>query len=592
MSNNLETLVKQAQTGDLEAFTTLVRRFQDMAMGYAQATLNDYHLAQDAAQEAFIEAHATLSKLEHPLAFPAWLRRIVFKRCDRLSRSRRPLRILSLEAALEVASSDKSPAQIAEENQVNKLVHEALDRLPDQERQIVYLHYIADHPQREIADFLGVPVHTVKNRMRTARGHLKERLLSMAKETIRETRPSKDSGFVDQVLRLIAPRKAEHSEEIFKIFDSLGRQELTLLARDGRILDSTHDWKTSRIGLVGDQLVTYMGIYDITMRVGTARVRVAGENLSYTHADHGERFGESMDQTIHSALAAMRENGYDLTLNLAGPEYARYGYVPVWRSIDWEVDTAELLQYGTDVQLQVFDPVYREDLAEIYNSGNATVTGTVVRPVYRKNKEPLGFQGWLWTDQAGKPLGYVSGGDGDSRYVYVDDQAGPPDQVIKALAQIGQRAMRDIVHFRGLPYNSPLGKRLRRMQTCKISWNQPNLTYRARIINLASLFEKLIPELSRRLQRFPLLQWQGDLLISSGDEAVTLRIKGGDISLAEGGQSQHAIRGGQEIVQLILGSDAPEDVVEAGNIELSGDAEQLIHLLFPAQYPMFGNQDL
>ena len=94
----------------------------------------------------------------------------------------------------------------------------------------------------------------------------------------------------------------------------------------------------------------------------------------------------------------MRDHGYDMAISIAGPEYARYGYVPVWRSIDWEVKTAELLQYGTDVQLQVFDPVYREDLAEIYNSGNAMVTGTVVRPTYLKNKEPLGFQGWLWTD--------------------------------------------------------------------------------------------------------------------------------------------------------------------------------------------------
>lgn len=47
------------------------------------------------------------------------------------------------------------------------------------------------------------------------------------------------------------------------------------------------------------------------------------------------------------------------------------------------------------------------------------------------------------------------------------------------------------------------------------------------------------------------------------------------------------ICGGQDIAQLILGTDTPEDVVE-----LSGDAEQLVKILFPAQYPMVEKQDL
>ena len=62
--------------------------------------------------------------------------------------------------------------------------------------------------------------------------------------------------------------------------------------------------------------------------------------------------------------------------------------------------------------------------------------------------------------------------------------------------------------------------------------------------------------------------------------------------MVDAGETEHAIGGGQEIVQLVLGSDAPDDVVESGEIQLSGDAEQLIKVLFPAQYPMFGNQDL
>ena len=44
--------------GDAQAYGHIVRLFQDMAFGYAYAILGDFHLAEDAAQEAFIEARS------------------------------------------------------------------------------------------------------------------------------------------------------------------------------------------------------------------------------------------------------------------------------------------------------------------------------------------------------------------------------------------------------------------------------------------------------------------------------------------------------------------------------------------------------
>lgn len=93
-------------------------------------------------------------------------------------------------------------------------------------------------------------------------------------------------------------------------------------------------------------------------------------------------------------------------------------------------------------------------------------------------------------------------------------------------------------------------------------------------------------ELSRRPAAFPLIQWKGHLLISTGDEEIVLSIKGSEVRVVDAGETTHVIYGGQDIVQLILGTDTPED-----GIELSGDAEPLGKILFPAQYPMVGNQD-
>src|ERR1044071_8638549 len=100
--------VRAAQAGDDLAFAELVRAYQDIAVAYASALLGDYHLAEDAAQEAFVEAYRALPALREPLAFPAWFRRIVFKHCDRLTRRRQPT-VTTLDAAVQVPTPGPTP---------------------------------------------------------------------------------------------------------------------------------------------------------------------------------------------------------------------------------------------------------------------------------------------------------------------------------------------------------------------------------------------------------------------------------------------------------------------------------------------------
>src|SRR5262249_9794833 len=85
----LEAIVSAALCGDTDTFAPLVRRFQDMAVAYALSILGNYHDAEDVAQAAFLDAYRTLNQLENPTAFGAWLRKIVFKHCDRLRRRKK-----------------------------------------------------------------------------------------------------------------------------------------------------------------------------------------------------------------------------------------------------------------------------------------------------------------------------------------------------------------------------------------------------------------------------------------------------------------------------------------------------------------------
>ena len=164
----LESLVRRAQQGDTEAFGLLVLRFQAMAYGYGYSILKDFHLAEDAAQEAFVEAYRCLRKLVIPRAFPSWFRRIVLKRCDRITR-RKQLATTPLGEAHGVADGSPQPAEVLERCQLREAVQRAIRSLPGPEREAVTLYYIDGYSQAEVAAFLDVPATTVKSRLHASR---------------------------------------------------------------------------------------------------------------------------------------------------------------------------------------------------------------------------------------------------------------------------------------------------------------------------------------------------------------------------------------------------------------------------------------
>jgi len=90
--NEITAVIERIQQGEAEAYTRVIERFQDMAVGYAYAALGDLALAEDVAQEAFIAA------LREPAAFPGWFQWIVQTKINRTRRRREPKKV-SLDTA-------------------------------------------------------------------------------------------------------------------------------------------------------------------------------------------------------------------------------------------------------------------------------------------------------------------------------------------------------------------------------------------------------------------------------------------------------------------------------------------------------------
>jgi RNA polymerase sigma factor (sigma-70 family) len=181
--------VLAARAGDRAAFRCLVERFQAMAVGYAVGWVGD--AAEDVAQEAFVEAFVHLHELRDAAAFPPWLRQIVRKHCDRRTRRRPVVR----EAVAHATSPDEGSLD-------RRWLLRAIAALPEQERVVVALHYLGDEPQAEVAEFLELPLSTVKKRLHSARARLRERTLDM-----RVLQPT--SSFSDRIALFLSLRAGD-----------------------------------------------------------------------------------------------------------------------------------------------------------------------------------------------------------------------------------------------------------------------------------------------------------------------------------------------------------------------------------------------
>ncbi|MBV7328343.1 sigma-70 family RNA polymerase sigma factor [Chloroflexi bacterium TSY] len=214
----LNRIIQHAQAGDLTAFGDLVCRFQDVAVGYAYGILGDMYLAEDAAQEAFLEAYRCLPALREPNAFASWLRRIVFKQCDRLTRRKR-LPTVALENVEYIADDLADAWRAVEQAEVRRQVNGHIQSLPDAERIVVSLFYISGYSQKEIATLLEESSAQVNSRLQRARKRLKERMMNMVENSLQENRPSKDEVFTTKVMKMIQAARHGDAHQVAVLAD-------------------------------------------------------------------------------------------------------------------------------------------------------------------------------------------------------------------------------------------------------------------------------------------------------------------------------------------------------------------------------------
>ena len=210
MKNEDAQLVNQFLTGDENAFTRLVKKYQKSVHALAWRKVDDFHTAEELTQDTFLKAYQKLSTLKNPNQFAGWLYVIADRLCIDWHRKQKPsMESLETTSGEEIEESsyhhyeDEQREEASAEHR-QRHIRSLLEKLPESERTVVTLHYLGEMTYRAISEFLGVSPNTVKSRLQRARNRLRQE-----DDIVRETLGSVDLPvtFTENIVKQVADLK-------------------------------------------------------------------------------------------------------------------------------------------------------------------------------------------------------------------------------------------------------------------------------------------------------------------------------------------------------------------------------------------------
>jgi RNA polymerase sigma-70 factor, ECF subfamily len=173
-------LVRKAQQGDMDAFESLVRRYQHRVYALCRRLTGAHQSADDLAQETFVKAYFALGRFDVQWPFYPWLRRIAVNAGLNYLKARRRERPLE-EGSLggrraPAAARGDDPEERLERAEFRARLDHAVESLPADQRGVFVLRFHESMSYEEISRTLDLPLGTVMSRLNRARQKLKELL--------------------------------------------------------------------------------------------------------------------------------------------------------------------------------------------------------------------------------------------------------------------------------------------------------------------------------------------------------------------------------------------------------------------------------
>ena len=173
------SVIRQFIDGDKAAFQILVKRHKEKVRNIIYITMNNSALVDDIAQDVFITVYRNLKHFRFESQFTTWLYRITVNRCKDYLRK---MNVRKIFFPIEDGSEISEYSTPVEDNDISKIVMDAISKLPVKLRMPLIMKDIEGFSYQEISESLNCEMGTVKSRIFRGREKLKEILQPLEKE--------------------------------------------------------------------------------------------------------------------------------------------------------------------------------------------------------------------------------------------------------------------------------------------------------------------------------------------------------------------------------------------------------------------------
>ncbi len=210
MENDVQ-LIHRTLSGDDEAFSTLVQKYQKSVHALVWRKVNDFHYAEEITQDTFLQAYKKLSTLKNPNQFAGWLYVIANRRCINWLNRHKPAMQSLEDTSMEEIEESAYTHYVSEQREAEgakyryEIAQRLLAKLPESERTVMTLYYLGEMTAKEISKFLGVSVNTITSRLRRARERLQKDEELLVRETLGGVQLP--THLIENVMRQVADLK-------------------------------------------------------------------------------------------------------------------------------------------------------------------------------------------------------------------------------------------------------------------------------------------------------------------------------------------------------------------------------------------------
>jgi RNA polymerase sigma-70 factor, ECF subfamily len=172
------------------AFRILMERYVPLVHGYLYKMTQNHELSEELVQEVFVKVYTHLSSFNCDRPFKPWLMRIAantaISQLRKNNHSELSLNEMEDNVGFDPASdqSRDNPENLLEEQFASELIMAEVDKLPEKYRIPLLLRYQADYKYEEVAEAMGLPLNTIRTRLKRGLEKLKEGLIALSSSSV------------------------------------------------------------------------------------------------------------------------------------------------------------------------------------------------------------------------------------------------------------------------------------------------------------------------------------------------------------------------------------------------------------------------